>query len=214
MRGFPINLWLQDRSCLVVGGGEEGEQRAHALLDAGARVTLLTRLSSCSPELIDRARHEPLNIEDRTVADSDLQQAWLVVQATRDADLARDLFTRCNARRIFFCAVDQPEFASFSHVASARAGALTISISTDGKAPALAKRLRRELERLLADAGAAEKIEALAALRETTPPAERRRVLTEAVKAVRFTGELRFDPGPDRDADPNLDSESDREQGP
>ena len=169
-RGYPLSLHLQGKKCLVVGSGPDAAQREQALAEAGAQVLLL-----------------PAEVQDR-----DLDDVWLVVQTSSDAELAADLARRCDARRIFFCAVDQPKNSSYSHLALARAGALSIAIGTDGQVPALGRRLRQELSRLLDAANAAAEVERLAQLRAATPAAERREVLSRAVADVTLTGELRF----------------------
>jgi siroheme synthase (precorrin-2 oxidase/ferrochelatase) len=114
------------------------------------------------------------------------------VQVTQDAELARHVGQSCQARRIFFCALDQPENSTYAHLALVRAGSLTVAIGTEGRAPALGRRLREELARVLGEAGAAEEVERLAALRTATPNAERREALGRAVADVHFTGSLRF----------------------
>jgi siroheme synthase-like protein len=169
-RGFPLSLHLDGKKCLVVGGGAEAEQRAAALAESGA---IVLRSSG-------------------DVSDQELDDAWLVVQTSLDSELAAKLSQRCDARRIFFCAVDQPRFSSYSHLALARAGALTVAIGTDGQVPALGRRLRQELARVLDEAGAAEEVQRLAQLRAETPPEQRKSVLTRAVAEVQLTGELRF----------------------
>jgi precorrin-2 dehydrogenase/sirohydrochlorin ferrochelatase len=121
-----------------------------------------------------------------------LDQTWLVVQVTADRVLAAELSRCCSEHRVFFCAVDQPDFSSYSHMALARSGALTIAISTEGQVPALGRRLRDELLRLLEEANAAREVEVLSELRAATPPERRREVLTRAVADVALTGELRF----------------------
>jgi siroheme synthase-like protein len=187
--GYPISLSLAGRRCLVVGGGAEAVLRASNLLDAGAQVLVVAE--ETVPGLSELPA-ERLRFEERAYRESDLDQVWLVVQATMDAALAARISRDCEARRIFFCAIDQPEHSGYSHLALARAGSLTIAIGTEGRAPALGKKLREELLRLLAAAGAAEEVAALAALRDATPRAERREVLSRAVADVHFTGELRF----------------------
>ena len=169
-RGFPLSLHLEGKKCLVVGEGTEAELRAAALAESGAIV----------------------HSSSGDVSEQDLDGAWLVVQTSMDSELAAALFQRCEARRIFFCAVDQPRFSSYSHLALARAGALTVAIGTDGQVPALGRRLRQELSRVLDEAGAAAEVERLAQLRAETPPEQRKEVLTRAVAEVQLTGELRF----------------------
>ena len=70
-----------------------------------------------------------LRVERRGFEASDLDDAWLVVQVTLDAELARRLGDLCQARRIFFCAVDQPQHSSYAHLAVVREGSLTLAIT-------------------------------------------------------------------------------------
>ena len=187
--GYPLNLLLDDRKCVVVGGGAEAAVRAGNLLEAGAQVLIVGEEETLGLEALASAR---LRVERRRFEERDLEDAWLVVQVTQDAELARRVGQACQARRIFFCALDQPENSSYAHLALARTGSLTIAIGTEGRAPALGRRLREELVRVLSEAQAAEEVERLAALRAATPKAERREALGRAVADVHFTGKLRF----------------------
>jgi siroheme synthase-like protein len=187
--GYPLNLLLDDRLCVVVGGGAEAALRVGNLLEAGARVLLLGEEPTPGLELLSSPR---LRIEQRALDERDLDDAWLVVQTSVDGALAARLSAFCQARRVFFCAVDQPEHSSYAHLALVRAGSLTLAIGTEGRAPALGRRLREEFSRVLSEAGAADEVERLAALRAATPAAERRERLGRAVADVHFTGALRF----------------------
>jgi siroheme synthase-like protein len=192
-RGYPINLILDDRKCVVVGGGPEAAARAGNLLEAGATVLIVG--SEPTPGLEPLLSSPRLAVEQRPFQDSDLNDAWLVVQTSIDAALGRRVAELCQARCIFFCAVDQPRHSSYSHLALARAGSLTLAIGTEGRAPALGRRLREELSRVLSESNAAEEVERLATLRENTPSAERRETLGRAVADVELTGTLRFRKG-------------------
>jgi siroheme synthase-like protein len=188
-RGYPLNLLLDDRLCVVVGGGPDAAARAGNLLEAGARVLVVGEQGTEGLELLASPR---LRVEQRAARESDFDEAWLVVQVSTDAALARQVAAWCEARRVFFCAVDQPKNSSYSHLALARAGSLTLAIGTEGRAPALGRRLREELSRLLGEAGAADEVERLARLRENTPSEQRREVLGRAVADVHLSGALRF----------------------
>jgi len=187
--GYPLNLLLDDRKCVVVGGGAEAAVRAGNLLEAGARVLVVGEELTPGLETLASPR---LQVELRGFRESDLDDAWLVVQVTQDAELARRVGANCQARRIFFCALDQPENSSYAHLALVRAGSLTVAIGTEGRAPALGRRLREEMARVLGESGAADEVERLATLRAATPSAERREALSRAVVDVHFTGSLRF----------------------
>jgi siroheme synthase-like protein len=171
---FPVALKLDGRACLVVGTGEEARARAAALELAGAKV---------------------VSIERRFVPE-DLDGIWLAVLTDRDAELALFIAREAEARHVFFCAVDQPEVGSYSHVGIARAGPVFAALGTQGEVPALARRLRELLEELFATAGLAAFAERLAALRRNTPPERRREVLNAAVREVRIEGKLVV-PNPD-----------------
>jgi len=112
------------------------------------------------------------------------------VLVDKNPALAARMAQIAGAQRVLFCAVDQPEHNSYAHMAQARAGLLTIAITTAGQAPALGRRLREELERLLTRAQMAAFVDELAELRARTPSAERRQVLGAAVSGVHFSGEL------------------------
>jgi siroheme synthase (precorrin-2 oxidase/ferrochelatase) len=165
---FPVALKLVGRACLVVGTGDEARARAAALEAAGAKVTIVSG----------------------AFVPSDLDGMWLAVLTDRDEELATRIARAAEERRVFFCAVDQPEAGSYSHVAIARAGPVFAALGTQGEAPALARRLRELLEELFNAAGLGPFAERLAALRRDTPPERRRDVLNEAVEGVRIDGNL------------------------
>ena len=185
---FPIALLLEGRACLVVGSGAELASRTRALLDALAEPTVVS--ASPSEEIRALAASAKIELREREFEDADLNGKWLAVLVDENPDLAARMAELAQAERVFFCAVDQPEHNSYAHMAQARAGLLTIAISTAGQAPALGRRLREELERLLTRANMSAFVAQLAELRARTPSAERRRVLGAAVADVHFTGEL------------------------
>jgi siroheme synthase-like protein len=187
-KSFPIAVHLEARRCLVVGGGAEAAARAANLRDAGARVLVVS--PSPSDELVRFAQAGGAELAERPFSESDLDDVWLVVQTDRDPELAARIGRGCTARRLFFCATDHPTHNGFSHMAIARAGLVKIAVSTDGRAPALGRRLREELQLLLDRAGLAAFAERLAALRERTPSEQRSAALGAAVRGLRLTGEL------------------------
>jgi precorrin-2 dehydrogenase/sirohydrochlorin ferrochelatase len=187
---FPIALLLTGRACLVVGSGAELTSRTRALLDAHARPSVVS--TAPSAEVRALAQSGAIELHEREFVDTDLDDKWLAVLVDADEVLATRMARLAHVARVFFCAVDQPEHNSYAHMAQARAGLLTIAISTAGQAPALGRRLREELERLLAASKMADFVDKLAALRSQTPSPERRRVLGNAVSSVHFTGELKL----------------------
>ncbi len=189
MNVFPIGLKLAGRLCVVFGAGPEQAQRAKSWLELGARVRIVAH--TLAGELVDELSRGSIEHLPRGYEPGDLHEAWLAVLVDADQELATRLFEEAERERVFFCAVDQPQ-SSYSHLAQARAGDLVIAISTNGRVPALGRRLRQELQRMLRASNAASHVARLAALRDATPSERRREVLGEAVSEVRFDGELRF----------------------
>lgn len=185
---FPIALLLKDRACLVVGSSAEVVSRTQALLDARARPTVVSNAPNETIRALANAGS--IALHERDFVDGDLKGKWLAVLVDEDRALATRMASVAESEHVFFCAVDQPEHNSYAHMAQARAGLLTIAISTAGQAPALGRRLREELERLLTAAKMTEFVAKLAELRQRTPSSERRKVLGDAVSGVRFSGDL------------------------
>lgn len=184
----PIALHLESRACLLVGTGEELEGRAQTLLAAGAQLQIVS--TDPHANLLALANHPNLTTLQREFVDSDLDGKWLAVLVGGDPILSARVAQAAEARQIFFCAVDLPKFSSFSHMALAREGALTIAISTCGEAPSLGRRLREEISRLMREANLANFVAELSELRRQTSAENRRKVLGEAVRSLRFTGEI------------------------
>jgi siroheme synthase-like protein len=188
---FPIALKLEGRRCVVIGGGPEAIERAQALLRSGASVRVVAEAPSDA--LVELAR-SGVEVVPREFESRDLEGAWLAVLTARDEPLAERLRLETEARRIFFCAVDQPRFSSFSYLAIARAGLAFAAIGTEGEAPALARRLREVLEQLFERAALGSFADRLAKLRRGTPSERRREVLGAAVAPIRIEGELVLPP--------------------
>jgi len=141
---FPISLKLRGRLCVVVGGGVIAESKIESLLAAEAHVVVV------APEVTEAvagwARAGQIEWQAKTFAAEDLCGAFLVVAGTPSAQVNHEVFQQCEAEGILCNVVDDPEFCHFYYPAVVRRGALQIAISTEGQSPALAQRLRRELE--------------------------------------------------------------------
>jgi siroheme synthase-like protein len=187
---YPIALHLAGKACLVVGSNEEAAERARSMSDAGAKVEIVSERPGLGLTALIAARG--LTHHRRQFEPADLDGKWLAVLTDRDLELGRVMAAEADARRVLFCATDQPQDNSYSHMAQTRAGVVTVAISTDGRAPALGRRLREELGRVLLEARLGAFADELAELRERTPPEQRRDVLGKAVAEVRFDGRLRL----------------------
>lgn len=192
---LPVALKLEGRACLVVGNGSEALRRVEALVEAGARVTLV----SLSPthDLLTQIRTFDIDWAAREFADGDLDGMWLAILCERDHALAERMGRAAEVRQVFFCAIDQPAHNSFAHVGLARSGSLFLAVGTEGKAPALARRLKHELSRLLASKALRDFVESLILLRERTPPHERAELLAREARRLRLAGDFVIDPSED-----------------
>jgi siroheme synthase-like protein len=128
-----------------------------------------------------------------------LDDVWLVVLGDRNSSLALALQELCERRCIWFCAIDQPTFNSFSHMSILDLAPLQLAIGSDGRAPALVRRLRQELMKLLDTPATRAFFERIAELRTATPPTERRAVLERELQGFSLAGQVNVpkpaDPG-------------------
>ncbi len=143
--GLPVTLThLTSRLSLVIGGGEIAERKVHALLDANARVRVLA--PTVTDELSDLARGGKIEWLPRAFHSGDLAEAFLVIAATDDAQVNRDIAREAQARGQLVNVVDGPDYCNFFAPAVVRRGGLTIAIGTGGDVPALAAYLRAQFE--------------------------------------------------------------------
>ncbi len=144
MRYYPVNLDIRERACLVVGGGGVGARKVDTLLKCGAIVTVVSPEATSS---LDRLAEEgAIVLERREYRSSDVKGQFLVIGATDDEDLNRQI--HADAERIgLLCNIaDRPEICNFILPAIVRRGDFMLAISTAGKSPAFAKHMRQRLE--------------------------------------------------------------------
>ena len=141
---YPVYLDLRDRLALIIGGGEVAERKVASLLRCGARVNIVAKtLTSSFEKWEEEGRIRYLG---KAYQSSFLDGAFLVIAATDDPDLNQKVSKDAEKRGILINAVDQPEDCNFIVPSILRRGELTIAISTSGQSPALAKKIRKELE--------------------------------------------------------------------
>jgi len=149
MRYYPIYLDLKGREALVVGGGAIAEGKALQLVEAGARVTVV------SPELTEalRAAVERGEIRRRNgfFVEEDLNGVALVISATDDRKVNEAVANAAAERGLLCNVVDQPDLCNFITPALVTRGELQISVSTGGGSPTLTQRVKREIAALIGE---------------------------------------------------------------
>lgn len=141
---LPIFLKLDGRLAVVVGGGGIAEQKLPGLLRGGARVRLVS--PRIAAKIADLARSQEIEWRQKEFEPADLAGAFLVIAATSDASVNGAVFQAAEERGVLCNAVDDIEHCHFYSGAVVQRGDLQIAISTNGKSPALAQRLRKEFE--------------------------------------------------------------------
>ncbi|MBW2070174.1 MAG: bifunctional precorrin-2 dehydrogenase/sirohydrochlorin ferrochelatase [Deltaproteobacteria bacterium] len=144
MRYYPVFLRVENRSCLVVGGGQVGARKVQTLVDAGARVSLIS--AELVPELEQRVRNGEVKLLGSRYESHHLQGCLLVIAATNDNNLNKRIARDAEQRGVLCNVVDLPEHCSFILPAFVQRGSLTLAVSTAGQSPALARKIRLELE--------------------------------------------------------------------
>ncbi|MFP5234802.1 MAG: bifunctional precorrin-2 dehydrogenase/sirohydrochlorin ferrochelatase [Acidobacteriota bacterium] len=179
---FPLFVDLRGKQCVVVGAGEIAARKVEGLTHCGAEITVVSPRAVL--DIRETARAGRLQWLQRSFTDSDVNGAFLVIAATATRRVNAAVFRACAERGILCNSVDDPEHCNFIYPAVVRRGALQIAVSTSGRSPALAARIRQDLEErfgpeweaLLETLGAQRK----KILRTKKPDANRARVLQAA----------------------------------
>ena len=145
---YPIFLNIQGKKCVVMGGGEVAERKARALVEQGASVTVIS--ARVSDGLTQLAEQGIIELSLRDYQPGDLENALIAIAATDDPKVNMDVVREGQERGVLTNVVDAPEHSDFIVPSLLRRGDVSIAVSTGGKSPALARRIRTELEQSLA----------------------------------------------------------------
>jgi siroheme synthase-like protein len=146
---YPVFLDVAGRRCVVVGGGEVAVRKVGALLDHGARVAVISpELCEGLRLLADEGRVEAVR---RSFKRGDLNDAFLAVAATSDEGTNEEVADEARSLGLLVNVADVPGLSTFIVPSCLRRGNVIIAVSTGGKSPALAKRIRRELESVVGE---------------------------------------------------------------
>src|SRR5450432_734694 len=143
---YPLFLKLDGRKVLVVGGGPIAAGKVAALLESGAVITVVA--PDLRQELLDLSAAGKISIERRCYQGSDLVGVWVVVAAA-PREVNQLVAAAASSLRLFVLAVDDTSAASAYGAGTFRRGDVTVAVSTNGRAPALAGLLREGLEAVL-----------------------------------------------------------------
>ncbi len=145
MKYYPVNLDIRNRDCLVVGGGAVGTRKVKTLVECGGVVTVVS--PQASAKLTQMAADGLITLESRAYRTNDIEDKFLVIGATDDETLNRQIHADADGRNTLCNIADRPEICNFILPAIVNRGDLVLAVSTSGKSPAYAKRVRKELEK-------------------------------------------------------------------
>jgi len=139
--GYPVNLVVDGRRCVVVGAGRIAARKIDALLAAGADVHVVA--VEVRDEVRAWADAGRLTLSEREFAPTDLDGVWLATTATGLPAVDHAVFEAAEARRVWVNSADDPANCSFTLTSVVRQGDLVVTVGTGGRSPALATWLRR-----------------------------------------------------------------------
>lgn len=205
MRYLPVEVDVADREALVVGASADVVSKIDRLLDAGARV-LVVSAGPWDPGVEERARDHAddgrVRLARRDVEDADLDGKAIVFFATSEDARAAPFHARAVREGRLLCTIDRPELSTFVNPAVARAQGLTMTFATGGVSPGAMRRIREDLESIFGDPRFGRFLDALRVLRAKLPRGARAEAMAKAVEGFGLSGTLRFPAWLDRGEDP------------
>lgn len=144
MKYYPVFLDLRERSCVIVGGGQVAERKTLSLLEAGADVTVVSL--GLSPKLKELSASGKIAHKAGPFEEYDLTGAYLVIAATDSADINAAVGRLCRKKQVLVNVAAPPDEGNFIVPSVVDRGALVIAVSTSGASPAMARKIRSELE--------------------------------------------------------------------
>ena len=145
---FPVYLDLRGRRCVVIGDDDEAQMKAGALVEAGAIVTVISPEER--PRFAEMAAQGEINLHSRGYQPGDLKDAFLAISATtHDRPLSEQIREEAEREKCLLNVVDITDLCTWIYPALVRRGDATVAISTNGRSPAMASFLRREIDEAL-----------------------------------------------------------------
>lgn len=141
---FPMFVKLEGRQCLVVGAGTIAQSKIESLLQANASVHVVA--PHANEAVIGLAKKNAIRWRQKVFEPADLENIFLAIVATSSREVNHQAYAAAHNRNILCNVVDDPDYCDFYYPAVVRRGKLQFAISTEGNSPALAQKLRRQLE--------------------------------------------------------------------
>jgi len=146
---YPVFLNISGRKCVVVGGGQVALRKVKVLLEHGADVKVIS--PDLCPELVQLAESGEIRSLNREYRTGDLADVFVAIAATDNIDINRQVVAEARSKAVLTNVVDDAENSDFIVPSYLRRGQVTIAVSTAGKSPALARKIRSRLEKELGD---------------------------------------------------------------
>lgn len=141
---YPVNLILDDKPCVVLGGGHVALRKVEGLLEAKAKITIIS--PEIVAELSELVMDKRITWIKRCYEQGDLANYYLAICAIGNEEINKQVQKEANANKVILNVVDRLEYCDFALPAKIRRGDLLVTFSTNGKSPALAKYLRCKME--------------------------------------------------------------------
>jgi len=146
---LPINLSLDNKKFLVVGGGNVACRKIDLLTPRGTHVTVIAKQPD--PKIVELEKHSLVLLKQKEYETSDLEYMDYVIAATDDPDVNQKIYDDCKKRNILINVVDDPKHCDFIFPSILRRGPITFTVSTAGTSPFLSAFLRQIMEHAFAE---------------------------------------------------------------
>jgi siroheme synthase-like protein len=146
---YPIFINLKGKNCVVVGGGNVALRKIQMLLECGGDIRVIS--PDFCEEITKLAINKRIKVMPRKYKKGDLQGSFIAVIATNDQDVNRKIAEEAKREKVLLNVVDNPEISDFIVPSILTRGDLIIAVSTGGKSPALARKIRTKLEEYIGE---------------------------------------------------------------
>ena len=179
---FPLFLNLENRKVLIVGGGKIAYDKLEKLLIFTENITIIA--TEIIAQIVNQSSKYDIKIHQKSYERGDIKGFDIVIVATDNLQLQKEIWQESRGKGIFVNSVDLPEYCDFFFGSFIKEGDLTIAISTSGSSPAISKYLKIYLKKLLPK-NLTEFLKEMKSLRETLPKGKERMQILE-LKAKEF----------------------------